>query len=301
MKKMQRRGQGPASIAVLVAVAVVLLGVVHGPAAGASSAAAAGTAPATGCSVKPIIVLVHGAWADASSWSGETDRLRHDAYVVRAIANPLRGLTSDAASVADFLRTLSGPIVLVGHSYGGTVITNAAAGNSNVKALVYVDAAVPAVGETTAQLSGKTSALGAAPDTLYDSVPIPGAPAGDTDLYLKETVFLQSFAPDLPTATAQRLWASQRPAALSAFMTPSAAAAWQTIPSWDVIGAADKIITPESQLFMAHRAHARILWISGGSHLTLISHPDAVTNQILAAAQAACASARSARAGLPVR
>ena len=289
--KRVRGGRGPVAIAVLVVMAA--LGVIGGPAAGSSTATAAGnaTAPATatGCRVKPTIVLVHGAWADASSWSGEVARLQRDGYGVRAVANPLRGLTSDAAGVADFLATLSGPIVLVGHSYGGAVITNAAAGNRHVKALVYVDAAVPAVGETTAQLSGKTSALGASPDTLYDRVPYPGAPAGDTDLYLKEHVFLQSFAPDLPRSTAQALWASQTPAALSAFTTPSAAAAWQTIPSWYVIGAEDKIITPESQLMMAHRAHARILMVPGGSHLTLVSHPTEVTNQILAAAQAACA------------
>ncbi len=240
--------------------------------------------------MKPTIVLVHGAWANAASWSGEIDRLRRDGYVVRALANPLRGLTSDAADVADVLTTLSGPIVLVGHSYGGAVITNAAAGNRNVKELVYVDAAAPAVGETTAELSGKTSALGAAPDTLYDLVPYPGAPAGDHLLYLKESVFLQSFAPDLPAQTAQTLWASQGPAAMRAFTTPSSAAAWQTIPSWYVIGAADKIITPESQLMMAHRAHARILMVPGGSHLTLVSHPTEVTNQILAAAHAACSS-----------
>jgi pimeloyl-ACP methyl ester carboxylesterase len=210
--------------------------------------------------------------------------------VVRAVANPLRGLTSDAATLADFLATISGPIVLVGHSYGGAVITNAAANNHNVKELVYVDAAAPAVGETVGQLSGKTSAVGAAPETLYDMASYPGAPAGDHDLYLKENVFLQSFAPDLPKQTAQALWASQNPAAMSAFTTPSSAAAWQTIPSWYVIGAADKIITPESELSMAHRAHAHILMVPGGSHLTLISHPTQVTNQILAAAQAACSS-----------
>jgi pimeloyl-ACP methyl ester carboxylesterase len=280
----------PASIAGLAAVAMVVLGLVDAPAAGSSPVTAAVTAPATGCAGKPTIVLVHGAWADASSWSGEVNRLQHDGYAVRAIANPLRGLTSDAADVADFLKTIPGPIVLVGHSYGGSVITNAAAGNANVKELVYVDAAVPAVGETTAQLSGKTSALAAAPDTLYDPVPYPGAPAGDTDLYLKEKVFLQSFAQDLPTRTAETLWASQRPASTSAFMTRSSAAAWQAIPSWYVIGTADKIITPESQTFMAHRAHAHITSVPGGSHLTLISHPGPVTDQILAAAHAACSS-----------
>jgi pimeloyl-ACP methyl ester carboxylesterase len=286
--KMLSGGRGLASIAGLVAVAVVALGVVDGPAAGSPPVPAAVTAPATDCAAKPTVVLVHGAWADASSWSAEVDRLQRQGYVVRAIANPLRGLTSDAADVADFLKTISGPIVLVGHSYGGSVITNAAAGNPNVKELVYVNAAAPAVGETTAQLSGKASALGAAPETLYDPVPYPGAPAGDTDLYLKEKVFLRSFAPDLPTRTAEMLWARQRPATTSAFMTRSAAAAWQAIPSWYVIGTGDKIITPESQTSMAHRAHAHIRLVPGGSHLTLISHPGPVTDQILTAAHAAC-------------
>ena len=278
-----------AAIAVFVAVIIVVLSVVYGLATRSSDAAAT-TGQATTCSVKPTIVLVHGAWADASSWNGEVERLQRDGYVVRAIANPLRGLSSDSAYVASFLATISGPIVLVGHSYGGAVITNAAAGNRNVKELVYVDAAAPAVGETVGQLSGKTSALDAAPDTLFDSVPYPNAPAGDTDLYLKESVFLQSFAQDLPTATAKALWASQRPAAMSAFTTPSAAAAWQTIPSWYVIGTADKIITPQSELFMAHRAHAHIRLVPGGSHLTLISHPQEVTEQILTAVQAACSA-----------
>ncbi|MFC7640280.1 alpha/beta fold hydrolase [Streptosporangium lutulentum] len=108
---------------------------------------------------KPTVVLVHGAWADASSWDGEVEALQRAGYVARAIANPLRNLTGDAATVADFLKTVSGPIVLVGHSYGGSVITNAAAGVPNVKALVYVDAAVPDIGETTGQLSGSDSAL----------------------------------------------------------------------------------------------------------------------------------------------
>src|SRR5258708_9181454 len=184
---------------------------------------------------KPTVVLVHGAWADSSSWNGEVTALEHAGYVVRATANPLRNLTTDAETVADFLKTISGPIVLVGHSYGGSVITNAAAGDKNVKALVYVDAAAPAAGETTAQLSGSGSALGAAPDTLYDMVPYPGAPTGATDLYLKENVFTGSFANDLPRSIAIRLWATQSPASTSAFMTPSKYAAWKTIASCYVI------------------------------------------------------------------
>jgi pimeloyl-ACP methyl ester carboxylesterase len=288
--KMLSACRASTSVAMLMALTVVVLAVVDRPTAWASYGTAAATTQTTSCGVKPTIVLVHGAWADASSWSGEVDRLQRDGYIVRAIPNPLRGLTSDAADVADFLRTISGPIVLVGHSYGGSVITNAAAGNANVKELVYVDAAAPAVGETTAQLSGKTSALGAKPNTLYDQVPYLGAPAGDTDLYLKEKVFLQSFAQDLAAGTAEMLWARERPATMSAFTTRSTAAAWKTIPSWYVIGGADKIITPESEMFMAHRAHARVLSVPGGSHLTLISHPGPVTDQIVAAARAACSS-----------
>jgi pimeloyl-ACP methyl ester carboxylesterase len=269
-------------------VALVGLGLAGNVAAGSSPAVVAPEPSAT-CIGKPTVVLVHGAWAGTSSWNGEVDGLQRDGYVVRAFANPLRGLTGDAADLADFLKTIPGPIVLVGHSYGGSVITNAAAGNGNVKALVYVDAAVPAVGETTAELSGKGSALGAQPDTLYDQVPYSGAPAGDAELYLKQQVFLESFAPDLPEATARLLWAGQRPATMSAFTTPSKAAAWQTIPSWYVVGTADKIITAESQTAMAQRAKAKIVQVTGGSHLTLISHPEPVTDQITAAARTVCA------------
>jgi pimeloyl-ACP methyl ester carboxylesterase len=289
-----RVGKTLVLIGALVALAVVVVGIAPAWAARSLSSVSsvmvedAVPAPVAGCDVKPTIVLVHGAWANAASWNGEVYRLQHGGYAVRAFANPLRGLTSDSATLADFLATISGPIVLVGHSYGGAVITNAAAGNPNVKELVYVDAAAPAVGETVGQLSGKTSAVSAAPATLYDIVPYPDAPSGDHLLYLKEHVFLQSFAPDLPAQTAEALWLSQTPAAQTAFTTPSAAAAWQKIPSWYVIGTADKIITPASELMMAHRAHAHILLVPGGSHLTLISHPTQVTNQILAAAQVAC-------------
>ncbi|MFC4529461.1 alpha/beta hydrolase [Sphaerisporangium dianthi] len=248
----------------------------HAPSNRPSSCPGAGRA-------KPTVVLVHGAWADASSWSGEVSALQRAGYTARAIANPLRNLTTDAASVADFLKTLSGPIVLVGHSYGGSVITNAAAGVPNVKALVYVDAAAPDVGETTGGLSGADSALNHKPETLYDSVSYPGAPQGATDLYLKRDVFVRSFANDLPRDTAVRLWASQRAASTSAFMTPSKAAAWRTIPSWYFISTGDRIITPSSERAMARRARAKITEFRGGSHLTLISHPEAVTPVIRSA------------------
>ena len=229
---------------------------------------------------KPTIILVHGAWAGTSSWDGELTRLRAAGYDARAIADPLQGLTSDAASVRDFLKTIRGPVVLVGHSYGGSVITNAAAGLPNVKALVYVDAAAPAVGETNGQLSGATSALNGSPGAHYDMVPYPGAPRGASDLYLKRSVFLHDFGQDIPRRTALRLWATQRPASTLAFSTPSRAAAWKTIPSWYFISTGDRIITPASELSMAHRAHSKITIFHGGSHLTLISHPAAVTKVI---------------------
>ncbi|GAA1017667.1 alpha/beta hydrolase [Acrocarpospora pleiomorpha] len=232
---------------------------------------------------KPIIILVHGAWAGTSSWNGEVNALQEAGYVARAVPNPLRNLTTDAAAVAEYLKTVSGPIVLVGHSYGGSVITNAAAGNPNVKALVYVDATAPDIGETTGQLSGAGSVLNENPASLYYDVSYPGAPAGAKDLYLRQEIFVRSFASDQPQDIAMRLWASQRPVSTSAFTTPSKAAAWKTIPSWFFISDSDQIITPASKLAMAHRAHAKITEFPGGSHLTLISHPDEVTATIASA------------------
>jgi pimeloyl-ACP methyl ester carboxylesterase len=227
---------------------------------------------------RPTVVLVHGAWADTSSWSGEVATLQAAGYDARAIANPLRGLTTDSEYVADYLKTIHGPIVLVGHSYGGAVITNAAAGAANVKALVYVDAAAPAPGETNGQLSGAASVLSKdTPAQLFTATSYPGAPQGQDELYLNEDIFVHNFANDLPVREAEVLWASQRGASTAAFDTPSKAAAWKTIPSWYFISTGDQIITPVSQLMMAHRAHSHITVFHGGSHLTLISHPDAVT------------------------
>jgi pimeloyl-ACP methyl ester carboxylesterase len=227
---------------------------------------------------KPSVVLVHGAWADASSWSGEAATLQAAGYDVRAIANPLQDLTTDSRYVADYLKTIHGPIVLAGHSYGGSVITNAAAGLSNVKALVYVDAAAPAPGETNGQLSGADSILNELPPArLFYTTTYPNAPEGASELYLKEGIFIHYFASDLPKVQAGLLWASQRGASTAAFNTPSKAAAWKTIPSWYFISSDDQIITAASELGMAHRAHSHITVFHGGSHLTLISHPDAVT------------------------
>ena len=194
---------------------------------------------------KPTVVLVHGAWADASSWGGEVTALHAAGYDARAIANPLQDLTTDPQYVADYLKTIHRPVVLVGHSYGGAVITNAAAALANVDALVYVDASAPAPGETNGSLSGTDSILSKrTPAQLFFTTSYPGAPAGASQLYLKQNIFIHNFANDIPRAEAKRLWASQRGASTVAFDTPSRAAAWKTIPSWYFISTGDQIITP---------------------------------------------------------
>jgi pimeloyl-ACP methyl ester carboxylesterase len=251
----------------------------------APAASATPTVPACGDGPdSATVVLVHGAWADTSSWNGEVTLLQQAGCRVRAIANPLENLTTDSEYVADFLRSVPGPVVLVGHSYGGSVITNASAQVDNVKALVYVDAAAPAPGETNGSLSGADSVLSTMPpEQLFDMTSFPGAPAGASEIYLKERIFLEYFGSDLPREQARVLWASQRGAGSPAFDTPSRFAGWETIPSWYFISSGDRIITPTSEKAMAERAHAQVTVFPGGSHLTLISHPEAVTDVIVAA------------------
>ncbi|MDH2415236.1 alpha/beta hydrolase [Nocardioides sp. CER19] len=234
---------------------------------------------------KPTIVLVHGAWADSSGWSGVITRLQRRGFTVLAVANPLRGLSADSAYVRAFLETVPGPIVLVGHSYGGAVITNAATGNENVRALVYVDAFAPDKGETVNSLVGAGSALAGDPATLFDVRPYPGAPTGDADVYLKPSVVTDFFAQDLPRREALVLAATQRPLTLAAGTEPSGEPAWKTIPSWYLLGTRDRIITPASQLFMAERAGADITRVRA-SHVSMISHPEAVVRLIRVATRA---------------
>lgn len=247
-------------------------------------------------SQKPIIVLVHGAWADASSWNGVTTRLQADGYTVYAVPNPLRGLSSDAAYVASILDTITGPIILVGHSYGGAVITNAATGNANVKALVYIDAFVPDQGESLFQLAStpppagqSASCLGGDPTTVFNFVPYPGAQNGDVDLYIKPGLYPSCFANDLPAKQAAVLAASQRPIAFSALLEPSGAPAWKTIPSWYLVGTLDKVIPPYAQIFMAQRANSQIIQVKG-SHPAMISRPDAAADLIEKAARTVSAT-----------
>jgi pimeloyl-ACP methyl ester carboxylesterase len=242
---------------------------------------------------KPTIVLVHGAWADGSSWSTVASLLINDGYTVDVPPNPLRGLASDSAYLASYLHGITGPIVLVGHSYGGAVVTNAATGNANVKALVYVDAFAPAQGETIQQLvaaqPGSCLGGGGDPTKVFNFGVDPGQPAGDYDLYLKTQPdapypgFHACFASDLSGGQSALLAASQRPLALGAISEPSGVPAWKTIPSWYVVGTADQVIPPAEQMFMATRAGSHITKVNA-SHLSMISHPQLVTGVILAAA-----------------
>lgn len=272
-----------------LALAGTLLGAGLAGCAGAATAATtAGHAPSSGASSapKPTIVLVHGAWADNSSWNAVVERLQALGYTVDAPPNPLRGVSSDSAYLSDFLSTISGPIVLVGHSYGGFVITNAASGNKQVKALVYDDAFIPASGDTPQSLSAAKpgSCLAVDPTTVLNFVPYPGASSGDADLYVKQSVFPGCFANGLPASEGAALAAEQRPLAASALSEPlTVAPAWQTIPSWAVIGTDDHVLPPAEQLAMAQRAGAHITKISA-PHLSMISDPSAVAGVILNAA-----------------
>jgi pimeloyl-ACP methyl ester carboxylesterase len=247
-------------------------------------------APAKTTQAKPTVVLVHGAWANNASWAGVIERLQSDGYTVYAPPNPLRSLKGDAAFVADFLKTIPGPIVLVGHSYGGMVITNAATTDPNVKALVYVDAFAPAAGESALGLDSTRpgSALGAGPQKVFDFAPFPGAAKGDAELYVKPSVFIRAFANDLPKKTGAMLAATQAPAVYSALTAKSGTPAWKTIPSWYVAGTIDRAIPLSIQLFMAKRAHSHITEVRAG-HLSMISQPAAVTKVILEAAQSVAA------------
>jgi pimeloyl-ACP methyl ester carboxylesterase len=267
-----------------VAVAALGAGVLTATASAAISPVTHGSDPA-----KPTIVLVHGAWADGSSWSGEVHRLQRQGYPVDVAPNPLRGVATDSAYLADYLSTISGPIVLVGHSYGGMVITNAATGNADVKALVYVDAFIPDEGESIGALTnGSGSILEPAladPSAVFTLRPFPGAPQDVGDSYVLPELFLNGFAPDLPRDEGQALAASQQPLATNAVSELSGVPAWKTIPSWSLIGTADKVIPAAGQEAMAHRAGAHIVTVNG-SHLSLISHAREVSDLIVTAANA---------------
>jgi pimeloyl-ACP methyl ester carboxylesterase len=235
---------------------------------------------------KPTIVLVHGAWADASSWNAVASELQSQGFTVLAPPNLLRRVAIDAPYITSFInQQTSGPVVLVGHSYGGFVSTNAATGAENVKALVYVDAFIPDEGENVFQLLGGSGSAFDIPDptVVFDLVGYPDAPEGDVEAFLKPDTVHNSFAQDLPEADRSLIAAEQRPITLSANTTPSGPAAWKSLPSWVVIGTEDRVIPPALQHTMASRAGATVTEVAG-SHVSMVSHPQATIDAILAAA-----------------
>jgi pimeloyl-ACP methyl ester carboxylesterase len=249
-----------------------------GVATAGSSAAASPHGP------KPTIVLVHGGWDNSTGWNAVVEKLQQRGYPVIAPANPLRDLASDSAYVSSVLDTIQGPVVLVGHSYGGAVITNAAVGHANVKALVYIAAFAPDQGESLAQLVTMNPGSEIGPDTLITRpYPLPGGGQG-TDLYLTQSGLKTAFAADVPGRVQDQMFATQRPFSQEAFGSPSGTPAWKTIPSWYLVASNDHAIPAATERFMAQRAGAHTSEVKS-SHVPQISHPDRTVDVILEAAK----------------
>ena len=232
---------------------------------------------------KPTIVLVHGAFADSSSWNGVIAPLRGQGYPVIAVANPLRGLAYDAAYLRSVLDDVDGPVVLAGHSYGGTVMSEAAAGSSQVRALVYVASFILEEGESTGELSGKYpgAELGSA------LRPVPVAGTGEvtlTDLYIEQERFGAVFAADVSEDVAALMAVTQRPIIADALEAKATKAAWKSIPSWNVVTLQDLAVPAESQRFMGERAGSHSVEVDA-SHAVTVSQPEAVARVIDAAAR----------------
>jgi pimeloyl-ACP methyl ester carboxylesterase len=256
----------------------------------ASAQTAHTAALTTGAGPKPTIVLVHGAWADASSWTPVIERLQRAGYTVDAPPNPLQGLAYDSRYIRSYLKQIKGPVILVGHSYGGAVITDAATGDANVKALVYIAGWAPARGETLESLIG--SKLGqeipALPVTEA-AYPQQGGGKGK-DLTINPADYPRVFVDnELPAAEADALAAEQRPLSLNALTEASSTPAWKTIPSWYMVANQDRAIAPNLERFMAARMHAHTVDING-PHLLMLVHPGAVTRLIEQAAIATTGS-----------
>jgi pimeloyl-ACP methyl ester carboxylesterase len=252
--------------------------------AGLLGGATVSASPAAAATPKPTVVLVHGSFADASSWSAVVGGLQQRHYPVLAPANPLRGVPSDSAYLKNLLAQIKGPIVLVGHSYGGIVMTNAATGNPNVKALVYVAAFAPAQGETGNQLIAHAPGSLLSPAALdVRTYPTPDGGLAP-EVTAKPSAFRAIFAADLPASATRIVAAEQRPAALSTLSDPSGPPAWATIPSWFMVAGADKAIGAANERYMAQRIHAATVEVKGASHVVMVSHPKAVVKLIADAA-----------------
>jgi pimeloyl-ACP methyl ester carboxylesterase len=236
----------------------------------------------------PTIVLVHGAFADASSWSAVHAELKDD-YAVIAPPNPLRGVVSDAAYTTSVIDQIDGPVVLVGHSYGGAVITLAGA-HEKVAALVYVAAYALEEGESLGALQGRFADSKLAGALRFAPFPIAGGEPG-TDVSVDPAAFPDVFAADVPRELTEFLAISQRPLAASAFEEPATVAAWKTKPSWGIVPTADTTINPEVHRFGYGRAGMTVREIEGASHAVALSQPRAVADVIREAVRATAAVA----------
>ncbi|MGY0387130.1 alpha/beta fold hydrolase [Nocardioides sp. WG-D5] len=279
MRGQKRRSGGHRTLTSLV-MAVGLMTASIGGSAAAHLPTTAGAVENANSS--PTIVLVHGAWADGSGWAGVINQLVDRGYRVVSPANPLRGLASDAHYLRTYLDTsVPGPVILVGHSYGGAVMSVAAEGDPDVRALVYVDAFAPAEGESILHILDPQGQLD--PSTLFDFVPL-SAEEGDVDLYLKPEVFPVAFANGIGPSQQTVLAATQRPIRLQALAEPAAAPAWDDVDSYYVLGTEDHIIPEALQHQMAARADSDIVRIKAG-HLSMISDPKVVATTIIRAAK----------------
>jgi pimeloyl-ACP methyl ester carboxylesterase len=271
------------SLRVALAIAISTIGIV-----GTTTAAIAGSTAqtATDRSAKPTIVLVHGAFADASGWGDVITRLTALGYPTIAPANPLRGLPVDVPYLQAVLSNINGPIIMVGHSYGGEVITNAATGNPNVKGLVYVAAFAPAQGESSGALAAKFPGSMLTPENLLAwKHPIVDPSESGLEGYIKPAVFREVFAADLPVRTTSVMAATQRPADFASLQQPSGPPAWAAIPSWFVIAKDDNAIPPDTQRFQAVRAKAIKTIELRASHVAMMSKPGQVAALIVDAAR----------------
>src|SRR4051794_18981504 len=231
------------------------------------------------------VVLVHGAFADSSSWDGVIEHLHAAGIQVTAAPNPLRGISHDSAYVASFMEQVSGPVLAVGHSYAGAVISNAATGLGNVVGLVFVAAFAPDEGERLGEVAAGShdSVLGTAQVALQ--YPIPDGVGTATEVAVDPAKFHHAFAADLPPQKAAVMAATQRPVSELAFTEPSGPPAWKSLPSWTVLATADKAAGTDVVRSMAERAGATITEVEG-SHVIMISRPDAVADVIKTAAAA---------------
>jgi pimeloyl-ACP methyl ester carboxylesterase len=229
----------------------------------------------------PTIVLVHGAFADASSWRPVFDTLEHDGHdhTILAPPNPLRGVENDAAYTSSVIDQLDGPILLVGHSYGGAVIT-VAGSSPKVAGLVFVAGFAPDAGESLKQLGGRFPAPPA--EQYFRQAPLPGG----VDVYIDPAGFHEVFAADLPADVAAFMAASQRPISGAVFDETASSAAWKEKPSWGVLGTADGAINPDLHRFDYDRAGAKVTEVERASHVVMLSHPDVVSGVICEAAGA---------------